>query len=836
MMRRLVIFLVCILLSFKTAEAAYVHVDYDYEGALMVEAAYIALAKAEGLNTDDIQKILDHYTSAEVATAGIWTSKFLNRKALKDIGLFSSTENEYYKVIRFMVTKRITPRLIRIGKELLRYPDQFLYWGPYLFKTCEDVMNLCAQFEAIVTNGKLSFSDIDFLQLNSDLDEYFNLSKLGNVDWQQTWDKITNFPTPKWEDFREDFKTLFEHVSPINLAIAGEEGIIGHASHIFDKFAEAPESLPDLFNQVQDAFQEVTSGAAVKSILEGVIGDLKDSLAVDRLFNLGQYNVGAYINDYVSQFNDQYYTQLWRICHDDNVGGHNTQEYYKRKYVRSLVVFYWGNFWSDSDELEYDSQFDGPEDTWIQQVKDDGYIKAVSSTGVVDKKWINIFVEPVTEKQTYVADAITTSDDVKAVDYEALFDSRTNSEVIFEKEFNQRIETLMKDQDVPEDQKIQYYIEKGDKNYYEIESTASVRNTNTASFTLTCHDEVELSKGGFNFKVNERYNSSKLILYAYPKGANPDKPKEPEDVTPLVQKIKELESKVNKNKAAITDYKKQIAKLEAAADTTKNYSYRQKILNKIPPLRAKVSELEAINAPLQAELDEVTYVYEEYLIDYADDLDGPYRIPTLENDLAADFRLHWDDSGSWSGHTYTRHAHIVGMAVGVKFVATVNLERDEKYFLGIRYHRAIIGVKYKLVSETETSDVVDIVKFTDDMSNEEKADLINLRRSEIQLEYPSCNVSVVKSGKEGIEQDDKDEPPHLLWMSDRVALARFVEYRLRQIDGQLSFIERSLYMRKNVLTDFKKAFLQGVPRWRTSTPAGAALNRWINVANGVSTD
>lgn len=834
MMRRLAISFVCLLLSFSSAEAAYVHVDYDYKGAMMVEAAYLALAKAEGLNTEDIHDILDHYTSAEVATAGIWTSKFLNRKALKDIGLFSSAENHYYKIIRFTVQKRITPRMLRIGKELLCYPDQFLYWGPYLFKTCEDVMNLCAQFEAIVTNGKLSFSDINFLQLNSDLDEYFNLSKLGNIDWQQTWDRITNFPTPKWEDFREDYKELFGKVSPVNLAIAGEEDVKGRASHIFDKFAEAPESLPDLFNQVQDAFREVTSDAAIRGILEGVIGDLKDSLAVERLFDLGQYNVGAYINDYISQLNGQYYTQPWRICHDVSAGIQQTHEYYKQKYTRSLFLFYWGSVWYDVEELEYDSQYDGPEDAWVEKAKEDGYIKTVATTGVVDKKWMTIEVIPKGERQTYIVETITNSNNGKVVDYEVLFDSRTNSEVVFEKEFNQRIETLMRDQEVPEDQKIQYYIEKGDKNYYEIESSASVRNASNASFTVTCHDEVELSKGGFNFKVNERYNSSKMNEYAYPKGMIPAK--EPEDVSLWEEKIADLEGKIDKNNEDIADYQQQIEELQAIADTTTNSTTRKNLLSQISSLRIKISNLNVANNSLQEQLDEVNEVYDNYQIDYAEDLDGPYRIPTLENDLAGDFHLHWDDNGSWSGHTYTRHAHIVGMDDGVKFVAEVSQQRREMRFLGIRYHRAIIGVEYRLVSETETSEIVDVIKLTDDMDDQEKADLINDRRSEIQQEYPSCQVTVMKREKDGIEQDDKEDPPHLLWMSDRVALARFVEYRLRQIDGQLAFIERNLYMRKNVLADFKKAFLQGVPRWRTSTPAGAALNRWINVANGVRPD
>ena len=67
-MRRLVILTFSLLLSLTDVMAAYVHVDYDYKGALKAEAAYLALAKAEGLNAESIIDILDHYTSAQRTT------------------------------------------------------------------------------------------------------------------------------------------------------------------------------------------------------------------------------------------------------------------------------------------------------------------------------------------------------------------------------------------------------------------------------------------------------------------------------------------------------------------------------------------------------------------------------------------------------------------------------------------------------------------------------------------------------------------------------------------------------------------------------------------------
>ena len=56
-------------------------------------AAYATEAATEAMNDESVQKILDHYTSAEVATAGIFASKWLDRKALQNASLFDNAED-----------------------------------------------------------------------------------------------------------------------------------------------------------------------------------------------------------------------------------------------------------------------------------------------------------------------------------------------------------------------------------------------------------------------------------------------------------------------------------------------------------------------------------------------------------------------------------------------------------------------------------------------------------------------------------------------------------------------------------------------------------------------
>ena len=824
--------IVLMLLMLHPAMAVWVKTEFDYKGATAAEAAYLAVQKAENLNLQSIEEILKHYTSAEIASAGIHAAKFLERKALKDVRIFGTEENHYYKVILWIVSKRIIPRTLRIGKECLNHPDKFLYWGPYLFRVCQDTQNLCIQFETVVCNGKKSFSGVKFLSLNTDLKQYFDLSKLGNVNWDELWNNITNIPKPSWEDFREDFKSLFDKVSPINLAIAGEESIRGRATGIFDKFAEAPSSIPDFFDKLDEAFHDVTSGAAITSVLEGVIGDLKDSLAVERLFNLSDYNIGSYISDYANQLYGQYYTQKWYIYHYNGSGGGGIQptSWYTQKYniVLSIKIHY-GLTDGTENRILYSETYDSRSNNLANfemafTRKLQNYERDYGQGGVV-----SVEVEP--QETHTIGGGGGSGSGGKIIDYEDLFDSRRHNEMVWDKEFERRRLTLEKDQEVVFPKlPIKYYIGKGDKNYYQLASAETVREASTASFTVSCADVLELAKGGFNFKVNERYNSSRMNEYAYPSGMVAEK--KPEDTSHLTSKMDGFQQKIDDNYDDIKDYNIEISRLQAIADTTTNAYDKRNLEIQKSNYSMLVDRLQAEIRALQDSINTYQNVLDEMEIDYNEDLDGPYRIPTLENDLARDFRISWDGAGTWSGHTYTRLGHIVGMENGIKFVAEVKEERGEKRFLGIRYHRAIVGVEWKLVSEYETSDVVDVLKLEDDLSDQEKADMVNRRRSEIQSDYPGCHVDIQYTMKDPPDKDDEEAPFHLLWMSDRVALARFIEYRLRQIDGELAFIERSLLAQKSVLEDFKRAFMAGVPRWRTSTGYGRSLQRWLDSGTG----
>lgn len=142
---------------------SYHAVNVDKVTAAAMTAAYASEAEMEAMNTSNLQKIVDHYKSATVATAGILLSKKKDRDAMRNPGLFASEENYYYKRILNLVKNGIMPKLITVASKMVKQPQNAIYWGPYLFKTTENVEQLCKQFELVCTNGKLSFKDVTFL-------------------------------------------------------------------------------------------------------------------------------------------------------------------------------------------------------------------------------------------------------------------------------------------------------------------------------------------------------------------------------------------------------------------------------------------------------------------------------------------------------------------------------------------------------------------------------------------------------------------------------------------------------------------------------------------------
>ena len=131
-MKRLFIFWVILLPALtQHVHAQYYSVNYDARTVAAMAAAFGTEAVAESYYREQVDDILKHYTAAEVAAAGIFSSKFLEHKALSDLGIWcSSTENYYYRRIYHMVAEKIMPKIWVVAKLMLRSPQTAIHWLP----------------------------------------------------------------------------------------------------------------------------------------------------------------------------------------------------------------------------------------------------------------------------------------------------------------------------------------------------------------------------------------------------------------------------------------------------------------------------------------------------------------------------------------------------------------------------------------------------------------------------------------------------------------------------------------------------------------------------------
>ena len=314
-MKRLLSIIMLIVCVLAKADAQYYSVNYDKQTVAAMAAAYGTEAVAEAYYNEQVQNILKHYNAAEVASAGIFASKFLERKAMTELGIWnSSTENYYYRRIHNMVSGKIMPKIWTVAGMMLKSPQTALYWGSYLVKICDDTKNLCMQFESVVTNSTLTFSDIAFLQINQEIAAILKLSEIGNVDWKKMLDDLSKVPGNFTVDnLKSDIDNLYK--AGANIAGAGMNNIgntLLQSRQFNDLFQGKLGATIDIVDNYSSLFKSLDK--SVGNTLLGMIGG-KDNVA--GLFSLANYNLTSWMTDYLDETAGNFYTQRWYIARRD---------------------------------------------------------------------------------------------------------------------------------------------------------------------------------------------------------------------------------------------------------------------------------------------------------------------------------------------------------------------------------------------------------------------------------------------------------------------------------------------------------------------------------------
>lgn len=838
--------LVC--LGLDCQASVYYSVNFDRKTEAAMASTYALEVAAEAMNNESVQRILDHYTSAEVATAGIFASKWFDRKALTNVGPFGTAEeNYYYARIRRLVVDCIRPKLWSVGSLMVRHPDKALYWGPYLYKTCNEVVQLCMQFETIVTNGRLTFQDIAaqgaFLVIGDDLKAIFDLARLGEVDWSAVWDHLVDFGNGLT---KEDLKDDLDNLLSAGTAIAGAGAAVldstwTQASKIGTVFKQKPREIIQLYYEFRDLYDTFSDPDAVKDLVMARLLST-DSTGVARLFTADGYHVTSYVSDYIKEMQGQYYTQRWYIYWRDS-GSELLCDYTPPTDDNSVLN---GPEWyrvSTSDE-NYVATAADREAALSNSESYAGWSRArCEQLHQADPKYYYNFYPSMWSSRIYKQKSGRTTAFAYAYSikvykewnsyeevYEEVFDSQTMDLNAFRKmmeakllEYNSREE----DNAVPKT----YYIGMDTKRYYQAADEKKLNGCVSVSFTLNCHDGAKLGEGSFQWKENgDQYHclneDSKRFAMESTLSGGPDTGGIDAEISTWAAKVNDLQNQINALEAQNRELLAQISKVsvEEAAPLREQYN-------------ANMSQINSLRSQLTtalAELNRLQQGKSDMLADYYDEEDGAYRIPALMHDLEGAYGIEWSDGGSWSGYTFTRKGYVRGMNGSVTLTCDLKKVRGESWLINfwgiriLRIHRAILGVEWKLTAEYSSSDVVDIMELDPGLSDREKTDAVNRRMQEILAEYPSCSVDVDYAYSAPPGADDDQDSYHLLWVSDRLRIARQVDYRLSRIYAELLLLEKFMYSRQSLLDYLKAQVFSGLGDGVRNKVYRKSFRRWRN--------
>ena len=829
MNRILLILIMCLVEVTASAQYANINIDYKTEKA-MIEA-FALEQQAESYYTEQVKKILEKYTEAEVATATVFSSKYLERKALTNLGVWtSSTENYYYKRIYNLVATKMMPKILNVAQLMMKNPENALYWGSYLLKICEETKALCQQFEAVVTNSRLGFNAVYFLEMRPEVKQLFEFAHHNIINWDNMQRMLTEAPSHfTKENLKADVQTLYRIASQI----ASET-----AENVMNRVMSGSNFNDLMQGKLTGIYDAVVSCEQIYGNVNSLLaGELKEIIGQStnpaKLFKLSEYNMTNWLTDYIDRSNGQYYTQRWYIYRrhsgnetvatyfppTDNNSILNGPQWYR---VGTTDPNYYPTPEISNAALANSEKYAGWSRDKVNELnrQDSRYQYTISyyrSTYILNrngKQYAKAFAYPITVRKSW--------DWTEEVD-EEVFDSYKMDLATFQKQMQVRVKELSQNEEG-----ILYFIGYDNKNYYSVSNAEKLKGTENVIISVTCHNNSKLTSGTTAYKCSH----CKGYLTEHTKQCSMWTTLTEDDsaTSELDALEKEYQQKLTLTQNRITMLERQNAELvkqipnasvEEAAELRQQISANQE---EISSLKAELTEYQNKIKEIQAAKDKVNQ-------DSANQTDAHYRIPAIMNDCKTAYRLTWEGDGYWSGYTFIRKAHSSNMSGTMTFKASIKITRKPEYMLGIQIHRAIVQIDYELMAEFSSTNVVEMISLDKNMTDQQKEKLVNDKISAVAKEYPSCQVDTQYMKTEPTEEDTSEDQYHLLWSSDRLEIARGVDTRLHKIYADLISIEKMMNYKRSiidVLLTLKPPINE--EQGKRQTIIQQARKRWLNNA------
>lgn len=697
-------------------------------------------------------------------------------------------------------------------------------------KVCDDTKSLCMQFESVVTNSTLTFSDIAFLEINPEIAPLLKLSETGNIDWQRMMDNFARIPGNfTHENLKSDLDNLYN--TGVGLATAGIANLgdaLLQSSSFHDLLGGKVEEIGNLYEHYGSLFEQAEHD--ISGLLIDMVGG-PDNVA--GLFNFSNYNLTAWMTDYLDEAMGNYYTQRWYIARRDQ-GSVSLCDYYPPTDDNSIlnggawVRFNTSdpNFYPDASQREQvlanSEGYAGWSRNRVQQLnnQNDGFSYSINY-------WMSAYIISKKNKQTKKAYAyeihVSKNWNKEEVVYEEVFDSYSMDLNTFRAQLNVRLAEFNENEDG-----YTYYISSGARNYYQATDAAKLKGCESVTISVTCSDGVTLGQGSTQYKCRKCGSS----LNAHTKECAMQT-----SVTENDLDLSELDALLNEANSQAANIEAQIGALEnenavllkkiSTASIEDAANYRQQY-------NANKTRIDRLKGEL-AEWKKKQSDYAQAKSDAADDnsvaTDDYYRIPAIMQDCKAAYGLTWQDGGAWNGYSYVRKATMPNINGIITFRATVSIARKPKYFLGIKIHRTIIQIKWELTSEYTDTHVADVLTLDPGLSDAEKAKLVNDRIAEIAREHPSCKITTEYARSAPTEETPSGDVYHLLWSSDRLEIAREVDSRITKIYADLVSLEKMMHYKRSIL-DVMKDVQPGLDtdEGRRLTLVEECHDRWVENA------
>ena len=836
-MKKKLAIIILLAVGIAPMSAQYYSVNIDYKTAAAMVGAYGTEAAAEAYYSQQVEDILKKYTNAEMAAAGIFSSKYLDRKALTDMGIWASPdENYYYRRIYKMVSGNIMPKIWTVSGQMIKSPQNALYWGSYLGKVCAETKSLCQQFESVVTNGRLSFRDVAFLEMNPEYAALFDVVKNGGQDWQTVLDGFGNVSENfTKENLKSDINTLYQMGVSIANTGATNAGntLIGGSSFngsFVDKAADVYNIARNGYN-LYNNLQQNTTGT--------LIGLLGGETNVSKLWNISNYNMTGWMTDYAREAMGQYYTQRWYIYWKD-AGSEVLCDYSPPTDDNSVLNgTHWyridtsnPDFYPSSSQIEAIKQNSENHAGWSRSRVSQLNSQSTDGSRYSISEWMSAYIISRGGKQTkkaYAYSVYVTRDWNRTEEvYVDFFDSYSMDLNTFKKQLQIRCDEL----NINEEGR-KYYIGSGSKQYYQTTDASKMKGCEMVIISVTCDEDVALGEGNTQYKCSScggslnSHTKECVMRTTLGSGDTFSTSELDQEELDIRNQIASINSQTDNLEAENKSIIKQLSKASLEEQPALRQKYNEN--------KTKIENLKSQLNGLNTRLSEIMQAKEEAKEGELVQTDDYYRIPAIMNDAKTTYKLTWADEGHWEGWNFVRTAKMGNMTGEVRFVATVSLVRRPKYFLGIKIHRAIIGISWKLAAHYSNTQVVDMLELDPDMDDAAKARLVNNRLSEVACEYPSCKVSHEYIKSENPEEDKTEDVYHLLWSSDRLEVAREIDTRLTKIYADLVALERFMNYKLRWIDVWNKVGPRfDLEKSRKLSIIGQAHKDWIDNAHEAS--